>query len=100
MPGFQVEVPHQLGRDEARRRLCDFLDRAKEIYKNQVSELTGAWSGDSLDFVMSTYGFKITGRLDVDESSVRLAGQLPFAAIAFRGKIESSFAAELKRALA
>ncbi len=100
MPSFQVEVPHQLGREKAKQRLQGFLDRARELYKNQVSELSGSWTDDTLEFLMATYGFKITGKLAVEEDKVKLAGQLPFAAVAFRGKIESSFATELKRALA
>jgi hypothetical protein len=35
----------------------------------------------------------------VEESVVTLAGKLPFAAIAFKGKIESSITAELEKAL-
>jgi len=99
MPAFKVEVPHQLGREEARKRLEGFVARARELYKDQISELNGEWSDDTLNFYMVTYGFKITGVLEVLEELVRLSGQLPFAAVAFRGKIERSFATELERAL-
>ena len=100
MPAFKVEVPNQLGRAEARKRLEDFVARARQIYKDQISELDGQWAEDVLNFHMVTYGFKITGTLEVLEDLVRLSGQLPFAAVAFRGKIEKSFAKELERALA
>ena len=99
MPAFNVEVPHKLGQQEARQRLEGFVDRARQLYKDQISELNGEWTGDTLNFYMVTYGFKITGVLEVLEELVRLSGQLPFAAVAFRGKIEKSFATELERAL-
>ncbi|SRR5690606_29141147 len=100
MPSFSTEVPHSLGREEAKQRLENFLQRAAQMYKDQVSELQGEWTGDTLNFHITTYGFKISGALTVEDNLVRLTGNLPFAAVAFRGKIEKSFAAELQRALA
>jgi hypothetical protein len=76
-----------------------FLQKAVEVYKDQVSDLKGEWVGDTMNFAITTYGFKITGALEVEDEKVRLSGQLPFAALAFRGKIEKSFASELQRAL-
>jgi putative polyhydroxyalkanoate system protein len=99
MPSFNTEVMHSLGREQAKQRLESFLQRAAEHYKDQVRELTGEWSGDTLNFRMKTYGFQITGDLHVEDELVRMDGQLPFAAIAFRGKIENSFQKELQRAL-
>jgi hypothetical protein len=99
MPAFNVEVPHQLGQQSARQRLEHFIQKATETYKDQISELEGNWNDDTLDFRITTYGFKISGKLEVMENLVRLSGQLPFAAIAFRGKIEKAFASELNRAL-
>lgn len=100
MPSFNTEVPHNLSREEAKKRLQNFLQRAAEVYKDQVSELKGEWVEDTLNFAITTYGFKISGALAVEDHLVRLSGNLPFAAVAFRGKIEKSFASELQRALA
>jgi hypothetical protein len=99
MPSFSTEVNHQLGREKAKKRLEFFLQKAAEVYKDQVRELSGEWQEDTLHFKMTTYGFKITGALAVEEENVKMNGQLPFAAVAFRGKIERSFAKELQRAL-
>ena len=100
MPAFKVEVPHQIGRAAARQRLENFVAKAREHYKDQISELNGDWTDDVLNFYMVTYGFKISGALEILDSLVRLSGQLPFAAVAFRGKIEKSFATALEKALA
>jgi hypothetical protein len=99
MPSFSTEVAHSLGRETAKKRLESFLGRAAEVYKDQVRELSGEWDGDTLNFQMRTYGFQITGDLLVEEERVKMDGQLPFAAVAFRGKIEKSFAKELQRML-
>ena len=99
MPSFKTEVPHQLGKDEAVARLHTFLDGVAEKYKDQVSKLEGNWSDNVLDFSLTTFGFSITGTLTVDENVARLDGKLPFAALAFRGKIEKGISSELERAL-
>ena len=100
MPGFGSEVGHQLGQETAIERLKTFLDRVRELYKEQVSKLDGDWDANVLKFSLTTYGFTIDGVLTVEENLVTLSGNLPFAAIAFRGKIESSITAELEKALA
>ena len=100
MPGFRTEVPHSLGLDEATERLKTFLDKVNQRYKDQVSSLEGSWQENVLTFCLTTFGFKIDGVLTVDEQVAILEGQLPFAALAFKGKIESSIKKELEKALA
>ncbi|HTN75388.1 MAG TPA: polyhydroxyalkanoic acid system family protein [Pirellulaceae bacterium] len=100
MPGFSTEVPHTLGREAALEKLKGFADKVREKYKDQVSSMTGEWHDNVLKFAMTTYGFTISGVLTVEEQLAKLEATLPFAALAFRGKIEQSFAAEIKKALA
>ena len=99
MPSFSTEVPHQLGTEQATKRLKQFLEQVREQYKDFVTDLQGNWTDNLLTFSFKTYGFKIDGTLTVDETAARLAGNLPFAAIAFRGKIEQSIAGELRKEL-
>jgi hypothetical protein len=99
MPAFQVNVPHGLGQEQAVERLKAFLEKVAERYKDQVSKMEGNWVDNVLTFAMTTYGFTISGKLTVDDSSAQMSGQLPFAALAFKGKIEKSIADELKKAV-
>ena len=99
MPAFKTEVPHALGKEEATQRLKDFLDRIAEHYKDQISHLEGEWDDNVLTFSLTTYGFTITGKLTVEEDGARVEGQLPLAAVAFRGRIEQSIADELRQEL-
>lgn len=99
MPSFQVQVPHQLGKDAAIERLKHFADRVAAQYKDQVSRLESNWSGDKLNFNITAYGFTFSGTVTVADTDAVLNGTLPFAALPFRGRIESGFAAELKKAL-
>ena len=99
MPSFNTEVPHQLGQETATERLKGFVDRVSERFKDQVSSVDGNWEANSLSFSLTTFGFTIDGKMDVEDDKVLLNGNLPFAAVAFRGKIEQSIASELEKAL-
>lgn len=99
MPEFNTEISHGLGKEQATEKLKTFLDKVSEKYKDQVSELEGEWADNVLNFALTTFGFKIDGVLTVEEDVARLSGKLPFAAAMFKGKIESSIASELEKAL-
>lgn len=99
MPAFQVNVPHNLGKDQALERTKSFLEKVAERYKDQVSKMDGNWVDNVLNFAMTTYGFTISGKLTVDEDKAHIEGQLPFAALAFKGKIEKTIADELGKRL-
>ncbi len=100
MPAFRTEVPHTYGKEEATEKLTAFIDKVREHYKDQVSAIDGAWKENKLDFSLTTFGFTISGALTVEDKIAVLEGQLPFAAVAFRGKIEQGIKAELEKALA
>jgi hypothetical protein len=99
MPGFRTEVPHTLSKADATEKLKVFIDRVREHYKNQVSAIDGSWQDNKLDFSLTTFGFTISGVLTVEDKIAILEGQLPFAALAFRGKIEQGIKSELEKAL-
>ena len=99
MPKFNTEVNHPFSTEEAAERLKAFMDRIAERYGDRLSQLDGEWTENVLNFSLTTYGFKISGALTVEDKIVKLNGQLPFAAMAFRGKIEGGIAKELQRVL-
>lgn len=100
MPAFRTEVQHSLGKEAATERLKTFIDQVRERFKDKVSAVDGTWNENKLDFSLTTFGFTITGDLTVGETNVVLEGQLPFAAFAFKGKIEQDIKAALEKALA
>ena len=99
MPAFEVTVPHGMGKDQALQRLKTFLETIGERYKDQVSKLEGSWEENVLTFSMTTFGFTISGKMAVEETVARMEGQLPFAAVAFKGKIVKSIGDEISKQL-
>lgn len=100
MPSLTMAVPHELGEAEAAQRLRGYFAKLKNRYADQVSNLEDTWEGNLLKFAFSTYGMNVQGKLEVSDSSVKVDSTVPFAAMMFKGKIESSVRSELDRILA
>lgn len=99
MPAFSVSAPHSLGRQSATERLHGVMGKVQQKYPNQVSDLEESWDENVMSFAFTTYGFRIKGQAQVDDDQVRLDGELPFAAMMFRGRIEQSIQDELVKML-
>lgn len=97
MPKFNVDVPHTLSREEATDRLNRFLDMIRGQLGDQVSDLEEAWDGDALKFSFKTFGIQIKGDVTVADEALKVAGDLPFAAMMFKGKIESQIKEQLAK---
>lgn len=100
MPKFGVRVPHTLTKDEARSRLERFIDMLTAKKGNQLSDLQQSWEGDTLKFHFKTYGIAIDGGITVGDNDLDLAGDLPFAAMMFKGKIETEIREQLEKLVA
>ncbi len=99
MPKVSITIPHVLGRDVAAERLKHFMERLKEKHQDKVGDLKEEWSGDTMKFSFTTFGFKISGTGALTESDVKMDIDLPFAAMMFKGKIESEIRETLTRIL-
>jgi len=97
MPTFTVRVPHALTPQEARNRLERFAETLQQRHQSQVSNLQQSWEGDTLHFRFKTYGIPLEGGITVADRELNVSGTLPFSAMMFRGKIESSIREELER---
>jgi len=99
MPSYSVSVPHNLGQEPARARVERFLDSVQRDYAAHVSNVSGEWSNNRLDFRFLASGLNVSGTLVVGEQLVEVSGPLPLAAMLFRGQIERTIRDELRRLL-
>ncbi|MBA2114916.1 polyhydroxyalkanoic acid system family protein [Bremerella alba] len=100
MPGFKVEVPHPLGQEEAASRVKSLLEHLRGRFDGQVKDMQQTWTEeDVMQFSFKTAGLTIKGEMDVQPNSVVVSGDLPFAAMLFKGRIESSIKEELAKCL-
>jgi hypothetical protein len=73
-----VEIPHQLGREEARRRLQRGIGQLKTKFGEHVTSVDERWTDDHLDVTIRALGHGISAGLDVETDHVRLEVQLPW----------------------
>ncbi len=99
IPSFNTEVAHSLGQTRAKERIMDLINQIRQQYQDQVTDFSSDWIENTLKFTLTTYGFDISGTVQVEESRALVAGNLPFLAVPFRQKIEQSIAGELARKL-
>ena len=100
MPGFTTEVKHELGKEAAIEKLKGFLDQVKERYPKEISKIDGAWKDNVLSYEFTTFGINVDGTLTVEDQLVLMEGNLPFAAMMFKGKISDSIKIALEKAIA
>lgn len=99
MANFQTQVPHQLGKVQARTQLETVLPELVSGFGDSVSDLQGHWKGDELHYGFTAVGMRIEGRLVVEETAAHVYCQLPFAAMLFRGRLEKEIHTHLGNAL-
>ena len=87
-----VNIPHELGRAEARRR----IDEGVTNLTGQIGamgEVKRTWQGDTLIFSMQAIGQTVTGNIAVADHDVRLEVDLPgiFAMVAnkLKGRLQN-----------
>src|SRR5689334_25037101 len=73
---IEVDLPHKLGRDEARRRIANNIHKLQEHIPGGAQVQSG-WSGDQLNLDVAAMGQSVAAQIDVMESKVHLKVLLP-----------------------
>ena len=83
-----VNVPHELGRHEARRRLEEGFGRIREQIGGKALAFEERWEGERLHFNAGAFGQKVTGRVDILDASVRIEVDLPWILASIAEKLQ------------
>ena len=86
---IQVDLPHKLGREEARRRIANNIHKLKEHIPGGGAQVESAWQGDELDLAINALGQAVSAKIGVEETKVRVAVMLPGMLAMFAGPIEA-----------
>ena len=71
-----VNLPHKLGREEARRRIAGGIGKLKDHIPGG-GEVRSNWVGDRLNLTVTAMGQEVASHIDVEETRVRLEVLLP-----------------------
>ena len=86
---IEVDLPHNLGKDEARRRIADNIHRLTEHIPGGGHVQSG-WTGDQLNLRVQALGDSVESTIDVEDTKVRVKMLLPGLLGAFAAPIQAA----------
>ena len=73
---IEVDLPHNLGKDEARRRIASNIHKLEQHIPGGANVQSG-WAADQLNLDVHALGDSVKATIDVEESKVRVKVLLP-----------------------
>ena len=86
---INVDLPHKLGRDEARRRIAGNIDQLAGHIPGGAAQVDSRWEGDVLHLNIVAMGQEVKAQIGVEEKVVRCNIALPGMLSLFAGPIEA-----------
>jgi len=75
---INVDIPHKLGAEEAKRRMQNGMGRLADHLPAGAKVTTG-WTGDRMNLGVQMMNQNVTATLDVEEQLVRVEVRVPAA---------------------
>ena len=86
---IDVDLPHRLGRDEARRRIAANIHKLENHIPGGTSQVESSWSGDTLNLSVTAMGQSVDAKIDVMDAKVHCRVMLPGMLSLFAAPIEA-----------
>ncbi len=90
---IDVSVPHQLGRDEAKRRITANIGSLQSHIPGGAG-VTSNWVGDRLDLGINALGQSVDASITVEETQARVHVELSGMLAMLAGPIEAALKAK------
>ncbi|KPF63560.1 polyhydroxyalkanoic acid system family protein [Porphyrobacter sp. AAP60] len=98
---MRVTLPHDLSRDEVRRRMRAHASEIADFFPPGLASVTTGWpSEDRMDITAEVMGMTIPGGVEVRDSEVVIEMDLPMLLSVMRGPLEAAVKKEGGRLLA
>lgn len=98
---MRVTLPHDLSKEEVRRRMHAHADEIAEFFPAGLAKVTTDWpSEDRMTITAEVVGYTIPGGVDVRDNEVVIEMQLPVMLGLMRGPLEAAVKKEAGRLLA
>jgi putative polyhydroxyalkanoate system protein len=86
---IDVDLPHNLGKDEARRRIENNIHKLEQHIPGGAQVQSG-WSGDQLNLNIAAMGEAVNATIEVMDTKVHLTVLLPGMLGMFSGIIQAA----------
>lgn len=94
-----ISIPHKLSQQDAQERIARGVNNARQKLGAGIAVVHETWTGNRMDFTLSALGGQITGRAEVEASSVRVELDLPWALAMLGPRLRDALEQEGRRAL-
>jgi hypothetical protein len=85
---IEVDLPHTLGKDEARRRIAENIHKLHEHIPGG-GHVESGWTGDQLNMKVRAMGEAVQAVIDVEEAKVHVTMLLPGMLGMFAGPLQA-----------
>jgi predicted NBD/HSP70 family sugar kinase len=99
MPKINLSVAHQLGQEEARKRLAGLMAESRTRFAGKISQVAESWNGYVDTFSFQAMGFSVSGTLDVQPDQVSIEMNVPWAAYPFKARVENEILTHARQLL-
>ena len=99
MPKIHLSVPHVLGQEEAKKRVVNLLAESRARFGDQDQRCHRDLERERGQFQFSRLGFSVAGKLDVQPAELLIDIDFPFAALPFKGRVESEILSHARQLL-
>ncbi|HEV2593736.1 MAG TPA: polyhydroxyalkanoic acid system family protein [Sphingomicrobium sp.] len=86
---IDVDLPHNLGKEEAKRRIGNNIHKLEQHIPGGANVQSG-WTGDQLNLQISAMGEAVNATIDVMDAKVHLKVLLPGMLGIFAGLVQST----------
>lgn len=98
---MRVAIPHQLGKDEVRRRLQSRSHEIADHIPGGMAEITTSWPNpDRMSMAISAMGKQMAGTMDLEDEQIVLNIDLPPALSFIQPMVESAIRSQGQKLLA
>src|SRR4051794_31800637 len=95
MQHLTISIPHQQGRDEAKRRLQGNMKTLRLQHGHLLSEIHETWTDDRVDFALAGMGQTVTGHMEVTDNLVHVSVALPWLLQMLAGTIRQQIGTQV-----
>ncbi|MFN4020737.1 MAG: polyhydroxyalkanoic acid system family protein [Erythrobacter sp.] len=98
---MRVTLPHDLPRDEVRRRMRAHADEIAGFFPPGLAKVTTGWPNeDRMDLTAEVMGMSIPGGVELRDGAVVIEMHLPMLLSVMKGPLEAAVKKEGRRLLA
>jgi putative polyhydroxyalkanoate system protein len=88
MSNLTITIPHQLGREEAKRRIREQTDQLFAQQGGLMDKVEQRWEGDTMHFHVAAVGRSVSGTAQFTDQNVQLDIALPWMLAMLAGGVK------------